>query len=322
MSILFCNVGWMERYQGLNSGDHIKGGGDYVKKSERGHEVCNFSPDNTTLYGYVQVPGEAINLDCLGAGSDDTSIGGVTVVWTATRPGGGTTIVGWYKDATIFRSYQIFKKIPLAQSQNSIDGFWMKAPAAMATILPVDSRIFEIPRQKKGGMGRSNIWYADRPESAKLVDSVRVLISGGQPPSVKPSNHSTRQDQERKARIEREAIGVCCAHFEGLGYTVESVEKDNLGWDLVARAGRSSLRIEVKGLSGSSFSIELTPNEYTAFSQCAGDYRLAVVVEALGHPKLFICRYSEEESGWLAESDEVFSIDIKIKESAAIQCKY
>jgi hypothetical protein len=270
----------------------------------------------------VQVPGEAINLDRLGAGSDDTSIGGVTVVWTATRPGGGSTIVGWYKDATIFRSYQIFKKIPLAQSQNSIDGFWMKAPAAMATILPVDSRIFEIPRQKKGGMGRSNIWYADRPESAKLVDSVRAMIGGGRPPIVKPSNHSRQQDQEKKARIESEAIRVCCAHFEGLGYTVESVEKDNVGWDLVARAGRSSLRIEVKGLSGSSFSIELTPNEYTAFSQRAGDYRLAVVVEALGRPKLFICRYSNEESTWLAESDGVFSLDIKIKESASIECKY
>jgi hypothetical protein len=322
MSILFCNVGWMERYQGLNSGDHIKGGGDYVKKSLRGHEVCNFSPDKATLFGYVQVPGNTINLARLGANSRDTSIGGVTVVWTATRPGGGTTIVGWYKDATIFRNYQKFKKPPLAQARNNIDGFWMKAQVEAATVLPVDNRIFEIPRQIKGGMGRSNVWYADRPESADLVKRVRVLINGGQPARVKPSNHSRRQDQERKARIESEAIRVCCAQFERLGYTVESVEKDNLGWDLVARAGRSSLRIEVKGLSGSIFSIELTPNEYTAFSQRAADYRLAVVVDALGHPKLFVCRYSEEESTWLAESDEVFSLDIKIKESASIQCKY
>lgn len=320
MPILFCNVGWMERYQGLRSGDQISGGGAYVKKEGRGHEVCNFSPDDDTLYGYVQAPGEQINLDRLGAGSGDDSISGTTVVWTATRPGGGTTIVGWYRDATVFRDYQKFKKVPRAQSQNEIDGYRIKASVAGATLLPVDARVFEIPRQVKGGMGQSNIWYADSPESAPLVKKVRALIEGGKAPRADRPKLGKAQDQERKAKIEKAAIRACCNYFEGLGYDVVSVEKDNLGWDLVAKAGKSSLRIEVKGLSGTTFSIELTPNEYLAFIQQANDYRLAVVIDALENPKLSICRHSEEQDCWVVEGDEDRVLDVKVKQSASITC--
>lgn len=318
MPILFCNVGWMERYQGLRSGDHISGGGAYVKKEGRGHEVCNFSPDNDTLYGYVQAPGVQINLDRLGANSGDASIAGTTVVWTATRPGGGTTIVGWYKDATVFRNYQQFKKTPRAQSQNGVDGYRITAPVGSATLLPMDARVFEIPRQVKGGMGQSNVWYADSPESSPLVKKVRKWIEGGKYPR-KPKQGKP-QDQERKVKVEKAAIRVCCTHFENLGYAVVSVEKDNVGWDLVAKSGRSSLRIEVKGLSGSEFSVELTPNEYKAFTQQASDYRLAVVTNALGSPCLSICRYSDEQAAWLVEDNDGRALDIKVKQSASITC--
>lgn len=320
MPILFCNVGWMERYQGLRAGDQISGGGAYVKKEGRGHEVCNFSPDNDTLYGYVQAPGAQINLDRLGAKNGGDSIIGTTVVWTATRPGGGTTIVGWYKNATVFRDYQKFKKAPHAQSQNGIDGYRIKAPVGDATLLPVDARVFEIPRQVKGGMGQSNVWYADSPESAPLVKDVYALIEGGQFPRAGRPKHSRPQDQERKARVEKAAIRACCTHFETLGYDVVSVEKDNVGWDLVAKSGRSSLRIEVKGLSGAAFSVELTPNEYNAFTQQANDYRLAVVTNALESPSLSICRYSDEQVAWVVEGNDGRTLEIKVKQSASITC--
>ncbi|RMX05671.1 DUF3883 domain-containing protein [Corticibacter populi] len=320
MPILFCNVGWMERYQGIRTDDQISGGGAYVKKEGRGHEVCNFSPDKDTLYGYVQAPGAQINLDRLGATSGDDSITGTTVVWTATRPGGGTTIVGWYKDATVFRDYKKFKNPPRAQSQNGIDGYRITAPAGSATLLPVDARVFEIPRQVKGGMGQSNVWYADSPESAELVEKVRELIESGQSPHARRPKHDRAQDQERKARVEKAAVHACCTHFEKLGYDVVSVEKDNVGWDLVAKSGRSSLRIEVKGLSGTAFSIELTPNEYNAFAQQANDYRLAVVTDALKSPRLSICRYSNEQTAWVVEDNDGRALEIKVKQSASITC--
>ena len=77
MTILFCNVGWMERYQGLRSGDHISGGGAYVDKEGHGHEVCNFSSDKAALYGYVQTPGTQINIDRMGASNDAHYITGM-----------------------------------------------------------------------------------------------------------------------------------------------------------------------------------------------------------------------------------------------------
>jgi len=294
----------MERYQGLRSGDQISGGGAYVKQNGMGHEVCNFCSENGASYGYVQAPGKQINLKRIGANGDDDFIEGATIVWTATRPSGGTVIVGWYKNATVYRNLQQFKKAPVAQSENGVEGYWIKAPFDKATLLSVDARTFEIPRQVKGGMGQSLIWYADSPESVPLVEKVRALIENRYEPKPNGLKHSKTQDQEKKVAVEKAAIRSCCAHYENLGYEVVSVEKDNVGWDLVATVGRSSLRIEVKGLSGAMFSIELTPNEYNAFTDQAIDYRLAVVVNALETPSLSICRYSNEQGAWIIEDEE------------------
>lgn len=319
MTMLFCNVGWMERYQGLLHGDTIRGGGAYVKKEGRGHEICNFSPYKDVLYGYVQPPGSQIDIERIGAKSDDNSISGITVVWTATLPSGGTAIVGWYKEATVFKDFQKFRTIPPSQSRNHInDGYWVKAPAQQATVLPPDARFFVIPRRQKGFMGQSNVWYADSSESAGLVRKVQELIKNGwriPAGSKKPGN---RQDQEKKARVEKAAIRVCCDYFEGLGYKVGSVEKDNFGWDLEAIHGKATLRIEVKGLSGSLCNIELTPNEYQAFNRHSNDYRLAVISNALEAPVLSICRFSEEQGAWVVDGQEGVALEIKVKQSASI----
>ncbi len=157
MILLFCNVGWMESYQGLYSGDQISGGGAYVKEKGRGHEICNFSGDGKMLYGYVQPPGQQIDIDRIGADSTDEFISGITVAWTATRPTGGTAVVGWYKNATVFRNYQKFVKTPTMHRRNGIEGYRIKAPLRQAKLLAVDERTCEVPRQVKGGMGRANI---------------------------------------------------------------------------------------------------------------------------------------------------------------------
>ncbi len=321
MPVIFCNVGWMEHYQGLKHGDQIAGGGSYVKEEGRGHEICNFAPSRSILYGYVQPPGAQIDIERIGASADDQSINGVTVIWTATRPTGGTAVVGWFKNATVFREYQKFSNHPVIQQQNGIDGYWVSAPLDQANLLPVDERTLEIPRQVKGGMGRANIWYADRPESAAIVQRVLVLVGSKRVKPVVVKGRKGKQDQERKAQIETSAIRLCCEHFERLGYTVKSVEKDNLGWDLVASSGKTLLRVEVKGLSGSVFSIELTPNEFEAFDEKADAYRLAVVTNALDSPELFICRYSKEQNIWIVNGKTNKSLLIEKRQSASIKCR-
>jgi 5-methylcytosine-specific restriction protein A len=107
MAILFCNIGWMKYYDGI-AGDSIQRGGSYNKDAV-GHEACNFTPCNGKYYGYVQPTGRQIAVERLGANKSSDHADGVTVVWTAGPDTGGTAIVGWYTNATVFRELQ---KIP------------------------------------------------------------------------------------------------------------------------------------------------------------------------------------------------------------------
>lgn len=222
MAIIFCNVGWMEYYQGLQGGgDQIVGGGAYVEEEGRGFETCNFAPQDNSLYGHVQPPGGTrINIERIGANADDDSIDGVTVIWTARHPRGGTVVVGWFKNATVFRNYERFQNPPEAQKQDGIDGYWISAPFDEAHLLPIDERTRNIPRGVVGGMGMSNIWYAKRPESADIVRTVLDLVGGIRAMPVAADGRAG-QDQDRKAEIEKSAIQLCCQYFEGLGYSVE-----------------------------------------------------------------------------------------------------
>ncbi|MFX6213952.1 hypothetical protein ABTF16_23245, partial [Acinetobacter baumannii] len=62
--ILFCNIGWMRKYNGMD-GDILERGGSY-NDNEIGHEVCNFTNMDGSVFGYVQSPGK-INITKLGA---------------------------------------------------------------------------------------------------------------------------------------------------------------------------------------------------------------------------------------------------------------
>lgn len=174
MPILFCNVGWMKNYNGIN-GDSIARGGEYNSHSI-GNEVCNFTPVGTLLYGYVQVGGN-INIDKLGASKKDNCIEGVTIIWTAGLESGGTVVVGWYKDATVYREKQVFKNTPKMQKKNEVCNYRIVAQLKDCKLLDEENRTLKIPRSVKGGIGHSNIWYADKPEAEQILQSVLKLVS-------------------------------------------------------------------------------------------------------------------------------------------------
>ena len=95
-AFLVCNVGWMDRYKGLGSGDSISGGGAYVKRKGYGDEIYNFAVYEGKVYGGVYpVPSETIRIDKLGAKTDSESVDGVTVIWAARNPGSGGTYGCW-----------------------------------------------------------------------------------------------------------------------------------------------------------------------------------------------------------------------------------
>ena len=69
--MLFCRVGWMEKYQGLNNGDKIIGGGSYIDIKGYGHEIMNFLPYKGRMYGFVE---GGISIEKLGASRKDQSV--------------------------------------------------------------------------------------------------------------------------------------------------------------------------------------------------------------------------------------------------------
>lgn len=319
MKILFCNIGWMESYRGLSAADQIVGGGSYVRAKGMGHEVCNFAEHRGTVYGYVQPPkaegqpgGGQINIDRIG-GKGLASVENVLVVWTATRPKVGSVVIGWYKNATVYRYYKKFKRIPALHKRNKLYGYRIKAQKSNVTLLPFDQRTFPVPRKVKGGMGHSNVWFAAARESQPTVRNVLALVAG-----KRPTARSKRTDPNHNAKVEQAAISTVRKHYENISYSVESVEKDNLGWDLEAQSGNVTLRIEVKGLSGPLANAQLTPNEFDAFSKNASSYRLAIVTGSLLAPRLLICRFSVGGGRWVVDGNDGCLIDIKIRQSATV----
>ncbi|MNN33998.1 HNH endonuclease [compost metagenome] len=58
------------------------------------------------------------------------------------------------------------------------------APADKAVLLPVEQRELIIPRAVKGGIGQSNVWFADKEESQELVSRVLSLVNDGVTPAL------------------------------------------------------------------------------------------------------------------------------------------
>ena len=101
---MLFNIGWMKHYQGQTPSDRIFNGGSYVQENKTGGEVRNFKPVNGRCYGYVRTQnGGPINMKRLGARADADYADDVTVVFTATPPEGGNRVVGWYRNARVWR---------------------------------------------------------------------------------------------------------------------------------------------------------------------------------------------------------------------------
>ena len=319
-AIIFFNTGWMDFYQGL-SGDSISGGGKNVDKMGWGNEIFNFKIFENNLYGFVQPKIDkkyqnrsTVKLERIGGLKTDQKLTNVTVVWTAPHPeNGGTHIIGWYKNATVFRYDQSPPKNSNRKYKDSLLVYYATTNSRNGTLLPFEKRIVNIPRKEKSWMGQSNVWYADK--NPTFVKDVKDYIFKGKIPILKTpkrgiSTGRPRQtDPLKRIEVEKSAIRVVTNHYTKLGYVVESFEKDNLGWDLTATYNRIELKLEVKGLSGNVESTELTPNEYKNVSFHKTSYRICIVTNALTHPKLKIFTYANDLNKWISEDETILKFE-------------
>ncbi len=183
MKILYCRTGWMKEYKGYVNDDRPINGGKW-NNEHIGHEIFNFLPHSRKYYGYVK-PGKEktgespkvgrIHIDKLGAKVNDVSINGVLVVWVAKAPQGrGQYIVGWYKNATVYKELRkVSKEAQIERRNRSNDRKETKGhidyniTASQATLVPVNDRTYQVK-----GMGHSNIWYGDSATDAAVIEYI------------------------------------------------------------------------------------------------------------------------------------------------------
>lgn len=290
---------WMNEYRCWEP-DIYAGGFKWPAKHDRAGEVFNFKNVDGQCYGHFELLGRSLRLEKLGASAADLELPGVLAVWTAPNPSKpGRTIVGWYRNATLYRN-RIEPKGKVGSSrrfEGKIFPYQISAQAKDCRLLAPEERVLTIPPRKrttKGLPGQIPIYYLSlhRSAAARVLErKIREFIQTG---SAEPLGATRRRagrnqpDPERRKKIEDEAVKLVVRHFKKLGYEINDCQKDNLGYDLVARKGDESLCIEVKGRAGVDVVADFSPNEFMkiraqeADQFSDGSYRICVVTSALG----------------------------------------
>jgi hypothetical protein len=101
--------------------------------------------------------------------------------------------------------------------------------------------------------------------------------------------------------IEESAVETVRAWLDENGWAVEDRQRDAVGWDLTATRGSETALVEIKGRSGNSVDVVLTPNEFRA-AQRHDNWELAVVTDALrANPKVhwFTAGDVRRDATWL-----------------------
>lgn len=202
-SLVFCKISCMKYYKGASRHDVPYNGGSFVKENGYGHEEYNFFTRNIPdgwvddsgsvtggdyCLGFVETKSTNANKSnqlhvekILGFGDrfkTEPCVTGVTVVWCATSDLNETQVVGWYKNATVFREYQTF------EDEHGKERFYnILSLSSDCTLLPQGTRhrhIWNVPSKKYTrafGFGQSMLWYAQEekamPYLQRLTDNIR-----------------------------------------------------------------------------------------------------------------------------------------------------
>ena len=158
MKIVFCKIGWSSSYNGDISDKPVNGGSYNI--NQIGHEIHNFKSFNGTYYGYVQSTKDNIEVSRIDRDAKEKAEN-VLVIWCATREKTrGQVIIGWYKNATIYREHQ-FVPDDVMEERNLKDHNFYNIISNDVFLIPENERKFEIDYK-----GR-NVWYAEEEETLK-----------------------------------------------------------------------------------------------------------------------------------------------------------
>ncbi|MEQ8154547.1 MAG: hypothetical protein ABRQ25_06650 [Clostridiaceae bacterium] len=157
MKVIFFHISWMKHYYTI--GRDLS----FNEEEEYGNDSTNFFNTNGKCYGFVMNDG-SLNIEehFDGITKEDEFINDVLVVWIATNDLNETKIVGWYKNAVVYRKDQ---SSPLFGSLDSDECYRTEAAAHDCFLLPEKDRTFLIERNYLTAEGKefevSRVLYGD-----------------------------------------------------------------------------------------------------------------------------------------------------------------
>lgn len=192
MPLLFCNVSWMREYKGHHrldgEIDAPQRGGSYVDQHGIAHECCNFLADKDGIvYGHVETwkgdeDGHDANIDIekqLGATKSSQSVNGVDVVWIATHKDGGRRVVGWYKNAIVYKERQFHQGFLTSQhKKDKIKSYRIKANQEDVFLINEDKRDLKLESggERKGWPGQNSLFYPmNHKNNLRLMKFIDML---------------------------------------------------------------------------------------------------------------------------------------------------
>ncbi len=287
--VLFARIGWMKLYKGKQPDDERPIGGGSYNETESGHEIFNFLRTDGKVLGYFQPQMQpkarreahpsSVRLEKIEPGFRGDVLDHVLVIFLARNPKeGGQYVVGWYRDATVYRHHQD-SSIPERQGI----GYFIRAKAGNERLVPEHLRSQPVPGGK-GGFGQANICYRyndngtpknNAPwiaQALKYVSSYELEDAANNPASETDSEISMTvagtleraagyQSNPRIRRaIENYAMSWAFKRLRELGLAPVDTHTTK-PYDFLCNAGGSDLYVEVKGTQEDGRCISLTPNE-------------------------------------------------------------
>lgn len=129
MKLMIINVPWMKYYVGEGDEEKVTPACGY-----------NFQNVNGYYYGLKEVGHIAIE-NFEGISPEDETVEGVTVIWTAKNREGENKVIGWYKNATVYRTPQSFLSL---DSERTIFTYNFVAKAEDSLLLPMELRLLDV----------------------------------------------------------------------------------------------------------------------------------------------------------------------------------
>lgn len=188
MRILFCQIADMDYYKGSCDADIPKRCGPFVEENGYGGEEFNFLPvfsgDEEYCFGFFEPKStnreirNTLHIEkiegCENAVKSEY-VDDVLVVWCALAYANEMVVVGWYKNAKVFRTLQ---EITIESSDGTEyqQYYNVSAKADDCVLLPATGirRRWSVPiAKKKGyGFGRSFVWYPVKENARNYVNEL------------------------------------------------------------------------------------------------------------------------------------------------------